>query len=204
MAESLPFLPAPGIITTVLSKIQPAQTPDIVDAKFLEERLGLKGGSYRSFLPFARRIGLISPEGAPTELYRRFRGEGHSSQAIAEAMRIGYSPLFAVNESVHTLPSNELRKLVIQITGWDAKSSSIDKVMGCFTKLKEWARFDGRPALKPDEPESEPSTPAEPGTPAGLGRLHLSYTINLNLPESTDPKVFHAIFKALKEHLLSE
>jgi hypothetical protein len=33
----------------------------------------------------------------------------------------------------------------------------------------------------------------------GLG---LSYTINLNLPATSDITVFNAIFKSLKEHLL--
>jgi hypothetical protein len=30
----------------------------------------------------------------------------------------------------------------------------------------------------------------------------VGYTINLNLPETTDPEVFNAIFKSLKENLL--
>jgi hypothetical protein len=32
--------------------------------------------------------------------------------------------------------------------------------------------------------------------------LNLGYTINLNLPATSDPAVFNAIFRALKEHLL--
>jgi hypothetical protein len=32
--------------------------------------------------------------------------------------------------------------------------------------------------------------------------FNLSYTINLNLPETADVEVFNAIFKSLKEHLL--
>jgi hypothetical protein len=32
--------------------------------------------------------------------------------------------------------------------------------------------------------------------------LNLSYTINLNLPETSDVEVFNAIFKSLKENLL--
>jgi hypothetical protein len=34
--------------------------------------------------------------------------------------------------------------------------------------------------------------------------LSLSYTINLNLPATSDAAVFNAIFKSLKEHLLRE
>ena len=32
--------------------------------------------------------------------------------------------------------------------------------------------------------------------------LKVGYTINLNLPETNDPEVFNAIFKALRENLL--
>ena len=35
----------------------------------------------------------------------------------------------------------------------------------------------------------------------GIG-LNLGYNINLNLPATSDPAVFNAIFRALKEHLL--
>lgn len=36
------------------------------------------------------------------------------------------------------------------------------------------------------------------------GRLRLSYTINLNLPATTEIEVFNAIFKSLRENLLRE
>lgn len=34
--------------------------------------------------------------------------------------------------------------------------------------------------------------------------FNLAYTINLNLPASTDQAVFNAIFRSLKEHLLAQ
>ena len=40
-----------------------------------------------------------------------------------------------------------------------------------------------------------------PAQASGLG-LNLSYTINLNLPATSDIAVFNAIFKSLKENLL--
>jgi hypothetical protein len=35
-------------------------------------------------------------------------------------------------------------------------------------------------------------------------KLEISYTINLQLPATTEIAVFNAIFKSLKEHLLDE
>ena len=37
-----------------------------------------------------------------------------------------------------------------------------------------------------------------------LRQLGISYTINLNLPATTEVEVFNAIFKSLKEHILGE
>jgi hypothetical protein len=39
---------------------------------------------------------------------------------------------------------------------------------------------------------------------SGIDGINLSYTINLNLPETSDIKVFDAIFKSLKENLLKK
>ena len=36
------------------------------------------------------------------------------------------------------------------------------------------------------------------------GKLGLSYTINLNLPATTEIEVFNAIFKSLRENLLRD
>jgi hypothetical protein len=47
------------------------------------------------------------------------------------------------------------------------------------------------------------SSPMAQGTKQTLG-LNLGYTINLNLPATSDPEVFDAIFKSLKQHLLRD
>jgi hypothetical protein len=55
------------------------------------------------------------------------------------------------------------------------------------------------PPVTPPAPFERPEFARRNGQEIGM---NLSYTINLNLPPSTDPEVFNAIFKALKEHLL--
>jgi hypothetical protein len=77
--------------------------------------------------------------------------------------------------------------------------------------LKQYASFD-----KTDPAEDSKSTKSEisiqkppgPATPLQHGSqtlgLNLAYTINLNLPATSDQAVFNAIFKSLKENLLSE
>ena len=53
-----------------------------------------------------------------------------------------------------------------------------------------------------DYAQRPPGLPAPHSNNGHVG-LNLSYTINLNLPATADQAVFNAIFRSLKEHLLS-
>jgi hypothetical protein len=79
-------------------------------------------------------------------------------------------------------------------------------VAATFTELSKLAKWDGTSKVK-DPPPEEEHRDENGGGGDGLtfkGRLGLSYTINLNLPATTDIDVFNAIFKSLRENLLRE
>ena len=84
----------------------------------------------------------------------------------------------------------------------------VSKTLGTFKVLKKIAEFDGK-----EEEVEEIEKPTQETTDNHLMRIptvnqpteegiNLSYTINLNLPATTDINVYNAIFKSLKEHLL--
>jgi hypothetical protein len=89
------------------------------------------------------------------------------------------------------------------------KDSQVGKlIVSTFWTLKHSGDFEGKlgerpqpepPAIINDPPPLKP--PAQPNLPEDV-QLRVGYTINLNLPETTNPEVFNAIFKSLKEHLL--
>lgn len=207
MGESLPYISTPGTIGSVLRKIQPAKTPVKFDGKFLEEVLLMKGGNPKSFIPFAKKIGLLNADGSPTELYAQFRVQGSKSPAIAECIRKGYAPLFNINENAHGLGQEELKSLVIQVTGQEKDSTVVSCIVSCFNQLKGFADFQGTtkktPQKEEETTEEKPSTSDRIGA-GGKAKVNLGYTININLPETTNPAVFNAIFKALKEHIMEE
>src|SRR3954454_1860468 len=87
MADKLPYVPNYGVITKVLEKIKSAATPERFTQDFLATKLGMKGGSNRPVIPFLKRIGFIGTDGAPTEIYKRFRNATNSGAAVAEALR---------------------------------------------------------------------------------------------------------------------
>jgi len=152
-------------------------------------------------LPFLKRIGFLNSDGSPSELYKRFRNPSLKGAAVAAAMRQGFRGLYEMNEYVHELKPAELKGLVVQATGLDPNSSTVPAVVGSFNALKAMAKFDGE--VPEPEPEASAESAALERKPPTVSGLNLGYTINLHLPATSDIAVFNAIFKSLKEHLLS-
>lgn len=212
MTESLPFMNSTGLVNKILDKIISAQTPTRYSQDFQTTKLGYGSGSAKAFIPLLKRVGFLSSDGTPTEIYKQFRNSSLRGEAMAEAIKSGYAPLYAVNEYAHDLEDKDLKDAVIQVTGHDKKSSTVNGIVGTFKALCSYANFDNLQNLEEENVEDEPINNSstkpvitqqfkEAQVPAGRG-MNLSYTINLNLPETKDPEVFNAIFKSLKENLL--
>lgn len=199
---SVPYLQAYGNITKALEKIKTAQVPPRFSQDFLETKLSLSGGGARPVIPFLKRTGFLGSDGAPTDLYKRFRNEAQSGAAAAEALKIGYAPLYEVNEYIHDATDAELKGVVVQVTGSEPTSSTVSAIIGSFKALRAVADFDA--PIEATEPTGELTVTERGVTPAPTSGapLRLGYTINLNLPATSDIAVFDAIFKSLREHLL--
>jgi hypothetical protein len=202
--EQLPYVTAYGNITKALDKIIEAQTPDRFTQDYLATTLGMTGGGARPVIPYLKRTGFLNPDGSPTDLYRRFRNQKERGAAAAEALRKGYARLYEANERVHALGGQALEGLMAQVTGLDSNADAFRRIVNSFKALKAYATFDNgdSPAPVDENDEGAPDTPKRPAT--GLpGGVNLGYTINLHLPPTSDVAVFNAIFKALREHLLT-
>ncbi|MGB6691319.1 MAG: DUF5343 domain-containing protein [Terracidiphilus sp.] len=209
MSESIPYVAAPGSIRTALEKIAEAATPERVTGDFVQTVLGIKGGTGRAIIPFLKKIGLVGSDGTPTALYKQFRNKSTGAAAIASAIKIGYKKLAEVNEYFYKLNDADLQSLVVQVTGGKPNSSTVSQVCRSLKALRTFANFELQPDEKasvivsvPDQPR-EPERTVVPGEANGLG-LNLSYTINLNLPATSDQAVFNAIFRSLKEFLIRD
>ena len=201
-----------GLITKILKKIQDARRPDRFTQDFLETKLGFSGGSARAIIPLLKRLGFLESNGVPTDFYDQFRNTETQGIALAQGMKNAFSELFDRNEYVYDLDQAKLTSLVIQVTGGTKKDRKTKAIVGTFSALKDLADFESDTPLKPeDEPETEVSksgqAPLTTNFEQAIGPKNnvdfkVSYTINLNLPETTNPDVFNAIFKALQENLL--
>lgn len=167
----------------------------------------MKGGSARPVIPFLKRTGLLGSDGVPTDLYKRFRNPSERGRAAAEALQAGYRSLYEINEYIHAASDKELLGVVVQATGLEPTSSTTKAIVGSFKALKEFATFDNNAGDEEvEEQEVEDRDGGNGGADIGNGAVRrtvgISYTINLNLPATSDIAVFDAIFKSLKQHLL--
>ena len=206
---SLPYISSPGNIDKALNGIRSAAVPERVSQDFVKTILKIPSGSGDQMTAFLKKLGLANSDGSPNETYRRFRNPVSSGAAIAAAIKTAYAPLYARNEFMHELTDAELVGLVVEETGLAHDAVPVKLTVNCIKHLKSFAAFGA--TIDPpstaaltksdDSPRQESQRPSG-GQVRGAMGLNLGYTINLNLPATSDPNVFDAIFKSLKEHLL--
>ncbi|MDN3918845.1 DUF5343 domain-containing protein [Roseateles violae] len=210
MPANLPYVSTPGSIKTALERIRSAATPERVTKDFVTTVLQIKGGTGGNLPPFLKRIGFVGSDGVPTDLYRRFRNPATGGAAVADAIRLGYKDLLQANEYFYRLSDKDLLALIVQVTGVEANNRAAQLTLSAIKALKAFASFDsvepsGESAEQPQSTDTRPRAldlQNHQGRNGQVG-LNLSYTINLNLPATADQAVFNAIFRSLKEHLLS-
>ena len=195
----------------MLDKIKTASVPDKFSQDFVSTKLLMKGGTPRSTIPFIKKLGLVTSDGTPTKRYSEFRNSDKSGMAIAEGMREIYSTLFDMNEYVYELDNAGLKKLIIEATGAEPESTPVAKTLSTFGALNKIADFEAKISDSKIEtpvsdvnPSTYPVAVSSDNAQKSAEGINLSYTINLNLPPTTDIEVFNAIFKSLKQHLLQE
>lgn len=209
--KNIPYFSVPGTLTKILEKIKAAGTPDNFNGDFLENTLGFKGGNYKTFIPWAKKLGLINSDGTPSALYKKFRNPTTSKSSLGEALRQGYAEIFARDENAHKLDKPKFKGLVMEATGEPHDSKMLELMVNSFWNAKSLAEFSST-STSTDNNDDE----AGNGTPDKLAdpkpddtnprRVHLglNYTINLVLPKTDDPAIYNAIFKSLRENLLKD
>ncbi len=211
-AKNIPYFSVPGTLTRILEKIKAAATPDNFNGDFLENTLGFKGGNYKTFIPWAKKLGLINSDGTPSSLYKKFRNPTTSKSSLGEALKKGYADIVAKDENADKLDKQKFKGLVMEVTGEPHDSRMLEYMVNSFWNAKSLAEFSSsKPAAESDnDSDEDPTSEKLPeGGSSGDGRvkkmhLGLNYTINLVLPKTDDPAIYNAIFKSLRENLLKD
>lgn len=206
-----PFINSTGLISKIFEKIQQAKVPERYTTDFQETVLGYGSGSARPFIPFLKRLGFLESDGRPTDLYKRFRNNDSSGSAMADAMRVGFAEIFRRNDFAYNLSDDRLKNLIVEITGKEPNDSTVAAITGSFKACKQLADFESPSDKMADDEKVAPLDPSrsmvkhDPSAHTSKKTdFRLAYTININLPETTNVEVYNAIFFSLKQNLLAD
>lgn len=131
-----PFMFAYGIIPDMIAKIQSHDIPTVFSHDFLRFKLGFSRESDRAFVGVAKRTGLLTTEGIPTELYRRLRDPSQAMAAMSEAMKLGFPAFYAKHPNAHDLDRKTLAALTAEVTGLELGHANARAIVGTFLALK--------------------------------------------------------------------
>lgn len=205
MAIPKSYLTSTKNLASLLDAIKSAQAPDSFNLKFLEG-LGYPSSNDRLVVGVLQSLGFLSPDKKPTDRYFRFMDQTQSEIVLAEGIRDAYKDLFQLNNSAWKMSRSEVINKFKTLSQGQYSESVLDKMGLTFSELVKLADFESKPAgLLPSEPDTAEDEPLEPDSKPKLKNLSLGglhYNIQIILPESRDPKVYDALFRSLKEHLL--
>ena len=201
-----------GNLQKFLDDIRSAGVPDRVTAEFLKT-LGFKSSNDRPIISVLKGIGFLDANGTPTDAYRAFRDPHNGPKVLGRALRTAYSDLYLANTSAHNLPLEKLKGVIATKT---RKGDGVVRLIAAtFKALSKAADFssdsDGsgagaEEAAAPDASKkdtSKLSSVAQSLPLSALPQSEFHYNIQIHLPTTTDITVYNAIFKSLREHLLS-
>lgn len=198
----------------VLQKLVDGVAPEKFTTEHLKS-IGFASSNDRALIPLLKDLGFLSPDGVPTARYHAYRDKSRSRAVLAEGVRDAYADVFHIRE----VPTSADRPAVEGI--FKTKHNSTDKVAQMqamtFFALLKYADLKAPPTKPPTVPlnvqRSDPhitvTTPDEDGneTPprsqGGQVSAELHYTIQIHLPATKEIEVFNAIFRSLRENLLS-
>ncbi|SRR5258706_7643427 len=207
MALPTSYLTTVKNLQAILSSIQNAKAPDKFTTRFLES-LEFRSAADRLIIGVLKSLGFLDAEGHPRDRYFRFLDQTQSGTVLAEAIREAYADLFQVNTRANTLSKTDLINKFKTLSQGAISESVLDKMAMTFANLVKLADFESK--VEPPKTElpiqqtrenEESANKIRPSTATKtLGGLH--YNIQIILPESRDPKVYDALFRSLREHLL--
>ena len=208
----------------ILTAIQTAKAPAKFTQTFLAG-LGYKSSSDRLVIKMLKTLGFLSEDGVPSQRYFEYLDQSQSRRVMAEGVMEAYGDLFELNVNAQNMSRSELKNKMRTLGQGKLTDGVLDKMAMTFTSFAKQADFEAAKAVSGvsgDAPVelSSPSLPSEEGKgPSSEGGVEpgpsetrgsglvidgLVYNIQIQLPESRDPKVYDALFESLAKHLRAQ
>ena len=205
MAIPTSYLTSAKNLGGILNSMVGAQAPEKFTTRFLES-LDYKTSTDRLIIGVLKSLGFLADDGRPTQRYFDYLDQTQSEIVMAQAIRDAYSDLFQINKLANKMTKSEVMNKFKTLSQGQYSESVLDKMAMTFTALCGFGDFETAPADKEPEKEEKEAEDRDVTPPAGGAAKPFSlgglvYNIQLILPESRDPRVYDALFEALRRHL---
>lgn len=196
----LPYTLSYKKLPKFFTNLQNAAVPDTLTHKILYNTFLMKSTGDRTLLTMLKRLNFIDSKGVPTNNYRTYKNPTEAKETLGKCIRSGFKNAYNVNENLHTLSEEDIKGIIISITGKNSKDDSIDLITKTFLGLCSLAIFD-KITHETENKESTNKTQSMNNSIQSKD-IVLSHSIILNLPITTDRKIYDTIFKSVKDNLL--
>lgn len=195
-----PYMMSNNKIVPIIEKIQVAARP----AKFTIEvlrNLGFTSTNDRAFIPLAKKLGFLSEDGTPSQLYDQLKDRTLSKKVMAQQIKVLYNELFLINTEIYKANDAEIKGAIGRVTGKDEEG--VGRIFNTFKVLCNYADFDIVQNMAYEEEKVNVSVSNESDNlEVKFNTPQFHYNIQIHLPAVNDISVYNAIFKSLKENLL--
>lgn len=197
-----PYVNNYGKLSELFEAIANAPEPSKFTHDVLQKILGRQSPADRPMISFLKRLKFIDEGNIPTNYYKEYREKSKSKAVMAKCIKDVYSAVYSTHENLHGLSKDQIFDKFKIVTGLGSDNKVLGSIVGSFLALVDLADFTHLPVETKPLPEEGNVDNTEDKEPEFLKKMGFSYTINLNLPATTDPRVYNAIFKSLKENIL--
>lgn len=218
MDADVPYLMSITNAPRILDQIQRAGVPEAFNRDFLTD-LGFTGSQDRPMVKVLKYLGFLDASGRPQTAYREFMDHTRAKKVLAARLRVAFDDLFLSDRQAHTKSVEALRGWFKSKTGASdavaAKMASTFKVLSQYADFSEpdygEARRDeltaplatARSETGQNDETSSPSTKRRELERGAAPELGFVYRIEIHLPDTQNIETFRAIFRAIREELVS-
>jgi len=192
MDISFPYTQSYKKIPAFFKAIQDAAVPSKFTIKILQNTFDLKGTNDRTLIGLLKCLGFIDANGIPTQKYSDYKNPSIAETILGDSIKSCYESLYQKKESLHSLSEGEIKGLFASTTGKGSGNKALIQMIKTFMQVKSIAKFDEVSTVVEELAASinEVTTTSETKPKDFV----LTHTIVLNLPVSTDQKVYEVFF----------
>ena len=198
---SYPYINTPTALKEFMDGISDRRIPTAITKKHLDS-LGLRSSNHRRIPGILEFIGFVDKSRHPTQRYKEFRDPARRGSVMAQALRQSYSELFNIHSDAYQKDEEALRNFFAahSTVGVQARQGMVT----VFRTLCGLADFEAAAAKPTDDTAKSVTQRTKPSTrvsvPQGVQALNIN--IQLELPVTSEPAVYDALFQAMRKYIL--